>query len=174
MSGRGELLLSYITPWERDDPEVIAVLEAAAGELDGIQALMEAVRLQAWPHKADDTYGLLSIHEATLGLPVRPAGVTVEQRQQAAKTRVGRRRDGRKDTWVKRMNDLIGESNWSYAENTPGPHQLSITLRIEPTSDYAERARQLSEEFTPVVDQLIFGYAAGFILGVSDLGEDAL
>lgn len=171
---RAQRMLAALTPWEAEDPNVVAVVAAGAAELDEIQALMELARDQAWPHRADDTYGLLAIHERMLGLPVAPAGVTLADRQTAARTRVGRRRDGRKATWVDRVNELAGVGTWSYDENTPGPHQLTITLRLEPTGGLAARVRQLVEVFTPVVDEVIVGFEAGLILGVGEIGEDAM
>lgn len=167
-------MVDALVPWERDDPDVIAIMTATGGELDRVEVQMLLVRDQAWPHKADDTLGLLAIHERTFQLPVAPSGATIPQRQAAIKTRVGRRRNGRKAVWVDRMNDLVGVGNWDYAENTPGAHQITITLRIEPTSGLSARMRALIEVFTPVVDEIIISFAAGFLLGIGSLGDDAL
>ena len=174
MPERGERLLSYLSPWERDDPEVRAVMRAGADEFDAIEELMVTVREHAWPDRADDTYGLLGEHERMLGLPVAATGLTLEQRRNVVRTRMKRRRDGRKRAWVDRLNEVLGVGNWEYAENTPGGNQLSITLRVEPGIGIAEQARRIAEEFTPAAVQIIVGYEAGFILGVGGLGEDAL
>jgi hypothetical protein len=174
MSERTDRMIEALVPWEREDPNVIAVQLAVGRELDEVEALMQAVRDQAWPHRADDTYGLLALHERTLGLPSSPVGQSIAQRQQAVKTRFGRRRDGRKTTWVDRINEVIGVGNWSYQVNTPGDWQLTITLRVDPASGLAEQTRLLAEAFTPAVIEVLVGFEAGFILGVGSLGEDLM
>lgn len=171
MSERTDRMLDSITPWEREDPEVIAVLEAGGGELDLIEQMMTTVRDQAWPHQADDTYGLLAVHERTLGLPVAPDS-PLAARQTLVRVRFGRRRDGRKATWVDRVNDLLGgPSNWSYAENSPGVHQITVTLNLPVSSGVANQVVGLIQAFTPVVDEVIMDYAPTFFIGESAIGD---
>jgi hypothetical protein len=174
LAPRAVRLLEMLPPYVREDPEVVAVMREGGAELDRIEEFMLTVREHAWPHRATDEYGILSVHERMLGLPVAPVGVTVADRQSQVRARMKRRRDGRKAAWVSRINEVLGADNWEYAENTPGGNQLSITLRVEPGIGLAEQARRLAEVFTPAAVQIIVGYEEGFILGVGGLGEDAL
>jgi hypothetical protein len=172
MSERVDRMVGSLTPWESEDPDVVAIMTAMGGELDLVEDLMLTVRDQAWPHRADDTYGLLAIHERTFRLPVAPTGATVAQRQSVIKARLGRRRDGRKATWVDRINDLLGgPSNWSYQENHPAAHQITVTLNVLPSSGLASQVIDAIEAFTPVVDELIITYAASFFIGESAIGN---
>src|SRR5690348_11939271 len=100
-------MIETLHPAEHDDPSVVAIMRAGADELDAVIELMETVRLQAWPQFADDTYGLLGIHEATFGLPVEPEGVSIATRRASVKSAVGSRRDGRASKWLSRMNSLM-------------------------------------------------------------------
>lgn len=175
LSERSERMLGYVPPWLANDTDEQAFMRAAGEELDAIEAFMVLIRQQAWPHMADDTYGLLSIHEQTLGIDQDMIGTaTIADRQALVRSRMQGRRDGRKSKWAERVDALIGVGNWDYAENTPGPHQITITLHIEETIGLADRVKQLIEAFTPVVDEVIIAFSGGFLLGVSPLGEVAL
>jgi hypothetical protein len=174
MSERLDRLLGAISPWEREDPNVLGVMTVYAGELDGVEDLMTAVRDQAWPHRADDTYGLLALHERSFGLPVGAGELSVEQRQQQLKTRVGRRRDGRKATWVDRLAELIAPATFTYQENHPAAHQITITLNVPIGSGLATQVLNATEAFTPVVDEVIVTYAPTFFIGVSPIGDTEL
>jgi hypothetical protein len=173
MSERTERMIHSVTPWERDDPSVQAVMMAAGTEYDLIEELMTTVRDHAWPHRADDTYGLLSVHEAAMKLPVAPEGLTVSQRQTVLKTAFERRRDGRKGTWAQRLSDLVGEGQWVAYENTPGPNQITVVLSVDPASGLAAQVQSLVERFTPAHVEVFANYE-GFYLGISPLGDTNL
>jgi uncharacterized protein YmfQ (DUF2313 family) len=135
---------------------------------------METVRDHAWPHKADDTYGLLAVHERTFGLPVMPPGASVAQRRSALKARAQSRRSGWKRDWVRAMNELVGVGNWSYQENTPAGNQLTINIPYAVGSWTAAQVEALAAERTPAHVQIVMGYDQGFIVGVSRVGQDAI
>jgi hypothetical protein len=119
--------------------------------------------------------GCWRLHERSFGLAGRRrSSCRWSSVSRQLKTRVGRRRDGRKATWVDRINEVIGVGNWSYQVNTPGDWQLTITLRVDPASGLAEQTRLLAEAFTPAVIEVLVGFEAGFILGVGSLGEDLM
>lgn len=174
MSERTDRMLGQLTPWESEDPNVIAIMESVGGEYDLIETFMTLVRDQAWPHRADDTYGLLSLHERTLGLAVAPEGLTIEQRQQAVKVKFKLRKDGRKVTWSDRIADLVGPGNFTYTQHSPGANQITVALNVLPSSGLATSVARQVEEFTPVAKELIVTYAGSFFLGESELGEDEL
>lgn len=164
-------MLGSLSAYEQEDPAVVAIMRGPADDLDDVQALMEAVRDQAWPTRADDSLGLLALHEEMLGLPAAPLGVPLDRRQAAVQARLQTRRSGWKRDWVAAMNALIGVGNWSYAENTPGGNQLSITIPYDPGSWSAAQVQALAEARTPMHIQIILGYTSGFLVGISRVGD---
>jgi hypothetical protein len=165
MSERTERMVHSVVPWEQADPHVQEVLVAAGEEYDRIEALMVTVRDHAWPHLADDTYGLLAVHERAMQLTVAPGGMSLVFRD---------RRDGRKGTWARRMDALIGVGGWRAEEATPGPNQLRIYLNALASTGLASVYRPAVERFTPVVEELTITYEPSFILGESPLGDTEL
>lgn len=171
MSERTERMIGSVAPGERDDPNVQAVMRGSGEEYDRIEDLMVTVRDQAWPHRADDTLGLLSLHEHTLGVVVAPEGVTVAQRQGIISATFGRRRDGRSTTWGERLDDLVGAGQWQVFKHTPTAHQITVLLTVEESTGLAAQVLSVIQRFTPVVDQVFVTYADAFFIGISPLGD---
>ena len=171
LSERGIRMLETLAPFEAEDPAVIAVMRAGADELDLIEQAMLTVRDQAWAHKADDTHGLLAVHERTLRLPVAPPGASIAQRQTVIKARMQSRRSGWKADWVKAMDALLGAGQWSCLENNPLGNQLKITIPFALGGYTATQAEQLARERTPAHVQIVMAYVQGFIVGVSTVGS---
>lgn len=173
MSERTDRMIESLVPWERDDPNVQGVMVASGEELDRVEDLMTTVRDQAWPNRADDSYGLLSVHERTMQLTVAPQGVSVAERQTIIETTFGRRRDGRKGTWAARLSDLVGAGQWIVHQATPGPHQILVILSVSPETGLAAQVQDVIQRFTPVVEEVTVAYD-GFFLGFGELGETDL
>lgn len=171
MSVRTDRMIHSVTPWEQEDPHVQGVLVASGEEYDRIEDLMVTVRDHAWPHKADDTYGLLSAHERAMGLTVAPEGQTVPDRQTRLQSVFQNRRNGRKGKWAERMDALVGAGQWSVEEATPGPNQLRIFLHVNPSSGLATVVQPAIERFTPVVEEVTVTYAPTFLIGESPIGD---
>lgn len=167
-------MIASVTPWEQEDPNVQTVLIAAGKELDRIEELMELVRDQAWPHHADDTYGLLSMHERAAKLSVAPEGLTVAARQQRLKSVIQSRRDGRKGTWASRMNQLVGVGAWRAEEATPGANQITVYLNALPSTGLGRVYQPAIERFTPAAVQVFVTYEPSFIIGESPIGDTEL
>jgi hypothetical protein len=167
-------MISNLWAPEQADPSSVAIMRAGADELDAIEELMGIVRQQAWPHKADDSYGLLAIHERMLGIPIKPFGVPLSQRQDAAKSAVQSRRVGSASQWVSRFDALMRGNPWTYQRNHPGRGQLTITIPYGEESYSAGQVRALAERVTPAHLELIVRYDVGWIAGVSRAGLDAV
>lgn len=174
LSPRGEEMLESLSAWEQNDHGVVAIMRSGADELDAIQELAEGVRDQAWPDRADDTYGLLALHEATLHLPVQPADTSLVERQAAVRSAIQARKSGSKSNWIARMTTVMRGQQWTYAENTPGPLQLTIRIPWAAGSYSAAQVEALAQRITPAHIEIILAYDQGFIVGVSRVGQDAL
>jgi hypothetical protein len=173
LSPRAREMLDNLMVPEREDPSVIAVMRAGADELDLIQETAETVREQAWPHRADDTFGLLAIHERMLGLPP-DSEATLAQRQAAAKGAVQARKLGAKANWVARMTTVMRGQQWTYEENHPAAGQLTISVPWA-ADDYAGRqVAAFARRITPAHVEIVMRYGQGFLVGVSRVGADAL
>lgn len=171
LSPRGERMIGYLWGPEQSDPSTVAVMRSAADELDQIEDLMLDVREQAWPHKADDSEGLLAIHERMLGLPVKPTGVPVATRQAVAKSAVQSRRVGSGSTWERRLSALLRGAPWSYKRNHPGRGQITITIPFGIGSYSSAQVQQLAERITPAHLEVIMQFGEGWIAGVSRAGD---
>lgn len=154
-------MIDNLSVAEQDDSAVIAVMRAGADELDSAQQTAEAARDQAWPHKADDTYGLLALHEATLGLPVKPP-VGVALRRNAVKAAVQSRKVGSKQNWVRRLDTLLHGIEWHFAVDTPAAGQLTISIPYAPGSYTERQTIALADRVTPAHLQIVLTH---FILG---------
>jgi uncharacterized protein YmfQ (DUF2313 family) len=173
LSPRAEEMLGTLSAYEQDDASVVAVMRAGADELDGVVDLAETVRDQAWPHRANDDYGLLSIHEQMLKLTPEP-DAPLSQRQAAVKAAVQARKSGAKSLWVSRMNTMMRGQQWTYEENTPGPGQLTIRIPFDPNTYSSAQVEALARRITPAHIQIILAYSQGFLVGISRVGRDAL
>jgi hypothetical protein len=152
MSERTDRMIHSVTPWEQEDEHVQGVLIASGEEYDRIEQLMLTVRDHAWPHLADDTYGLLAVHERVAQLSVAPEGLGLAERRARLVSVMRGRRDGRKGTWAQRMDDLVGVGKWRAEEATPGPNEIRVYIDVLPATGLALVYQPAIERFTPVVE----------------------
>jgi hypothetical protein len=164
-------MVEVLWPPSQEDPSVVAIMRAMADELDAIEDLMLTIREQAWPHKADDTEGLLAIHERMLGIPIKPEGVSLPSRQDAARSAIQSRRVGSAKHWVDRFNALMSGNPWSYKRNSPGRGQLTITIPYSEHSYSASQVIKLAERVTPAHIELLVAYESGWLAGISRVGD---
>lgn len=173
LTARAEEMLGSLSAYEQDDPAVIAVMRAGADELDAVVDVAETVRDQAWPHRADDSYGLLRIHEQMLKVPAQP-DAPLEQRQAAVKAAVQARKSGAKSLWVSRMNTMMRGQQWTFRENYPARGQVTIEVPYDPDTYNAAQVEALARRITPAHIEIIMSYEQGFLVGISRVGRDAL
>lgn len=127
LSDKGTMLLGDLPSYYATDRAAVAVMDCIARELQRIEDFLVALRDQSVPGKADDTYGLLSLWEALLGLPVAPEGVSIGQRQTIASAAYRKRSTVSGADWVETVNTILG-TQWSYAENTPDDYKVEVAI----------------------------------------------
>lgn len=159
-------------PYYREDPAVQALLDAGARELQRVEDALSNIRERFFPHNADDTLNMLSIWEATLGLPVRPAGVSVLERQTAVLSAVRKRRSGSGADWMSNISAALGDVIWTHRENYPGGYQLTIEIPYDPASYTAGQVLRLINQITPAHIQIVSGFSEGFLVGISQVGVE--
>jgi uncharacterized protein YmfQ (DUF2313 family) len=173
LSDRAQDMLGTLSAYEQEDASVVAVMRAGADELDLVVATAETARDQAWPHRADDTYGLLGIHEHMLHVLPSP-GATLVQRQAAVKAAVQSRKLGSRANWIARMDTLMRGQQWTYEENTPGPGQLTISIPYAAGSASSAQVEAMARRITPAHLAIVMRYDQGFPVGIGRVGQDAL
>lgn len=166
-------MLETLMVAEQSDPAVVAVARSAADEIDLLVGVAEDVRYQAWPQHADDTYGLLAVHERMLSIPTDPTA-TLVSRQAAVKAAIQGRKSGSTANWVARMNTAMRGQQWTWERNTPGAGQITIRVPWAADSFSAAQVQALARRITPAHIEIVMAYSQGFIVGVSRVGEDAI
>lgn len=174
LSERGQELLEALPHYYSEDPNVHAVLRAAGLELERVEALLENIRRGIWPHLADDEHLMLSLHEAQLGLPVAPEGLTLEQRRAAVLAFAARRNVRSGEFWLAALTRLVGSENFVVEENQPGEYQLRITTPFEAGSYELGQLELLLRSITPANLDVVVVSTEGFIVGESLVGEETL
>lgn len=160
-------------PWYfQRDATIRGLFAAAARELERIRLVAEAVRSGWFPQVADDDLGLLAIWEDAFRLPVNPAGVSVADRRAAVVAQWRKRSAARGSDWVAAITALLG-SGWSYREDSAS-YTVAITVPFAGSSYSAGQIASLARALTPAHLALTTGYDEGFIVGVSQVGVDAL
>lgn len=162
-------LIDTLPVYLQDSPTVRNLIDPLARELQRVEDAGNALRDRFTPQNADNQYDMLAMWEELLGLPPRPAGVSLEQRQAGVMAAFHRRGSSAGSSWVERANALIG-TQWSYSEG-PGDYQLTVTIPYASTSVSASVVRRILQLITPAHLQLIVGYDVGFLLGISNIGD---
>src|SRR5581483_3768680 len=108
LSPTAERIFDSLPPYYQGDPTLSRITQAVANELDRLQAYLQAVASGLVPKLSDDTLSMLGIWENILKLPVEPAGVSVEQRQQALQAAFTARQCRTTAEWVNAMNIALG------------------------------------------------------------------
>ena len=127
LSDKGTTLLGDLPSYYANDRIALAAIDCIGRELLRIEDFILAMREQAVPGKADDTYGLLSLWEAVLDVPVAPVGASVAVRQSIAAAAYRKRSTAAGYDWVGAVNTLLGTA-WSYTENSPSDYTVKVTV----------------------------------------------
>jgi uncharacterized protein YmfQ (DUF2313 family) len=157
LTDTAEQLLERVPGYWRGEPYYEAMINAVAKELDRLTAAIEGVRREAFPTNATDTYGMLAVWEATMGLPVRPPGTTINQRRANVLSKLQARQSASGASWVEVVSALLG-NGWTYEEGTTEAFQIEQVLR----------------DSTPANLEIAVVYAAGFQVGIGLVGIDRL
>lgn len=171
MSARGEELMEMLPGYYEGNVHMEAVQHVIGAELERVEAFLNDVVLGFFPGRATDTYGMLSLWEVIFGLPVKPAGATGVQRQAALKSAIRARRVGRGVDWEAAVSLNLGTTGWDYVENAPTVYHITVFMPYEEGSYGAGVVRALLRRITPAHIALDFGYGAGFLVGISAVGD---
>ena len=171
LSERATEMLAMLPPYLEDEPYVRQVINVEARELERIEATANLIREKMMPTKADDTFDLLAIWEQTLGLPVKPAGQSVEARR--GKVLVAFRKIGSGADWMAALSEAVGSDAWTHTE---GPAAYTVILEQPHAVGSYEAAmvESIARRITPAHIQLAVTDTDGFIVGVSIVGVDRL
>lgn len=178
LSPLGEEWLTDLPHFYRDDPDVRAVIRVQAREWEMIHERLEQVRRQFFPQHADL---LLDLWERELYLPVAPAGLTVEQRQDRAVARMRRiGGDASGLGFIANVTALLNGNAFSYLTHDPadddGPPPDTIWLFVpyEPGSSEFIRVDRDIVELVDATVEVVVSSTGGFLLGASLLGDELL
>lgn len=171
--------LAELPPILRNDPDIRAVIYADAKEAERQVTTLDALRLEFFPQWATEVG--LPWWEGLFRLPIAPAGVIVVKRRE---TVVGASRRLNRDMtgvdWQEAVTLILGTSSWSYVEHdpadptTPPAYVIRIVLPLDPAAYDYPRAEALIRAQSPAGWDFVLTYDAGFVLGESQLGEEAL
>lgn len=171
LSARGAAWLDDMPPYYRDDPFVQGVVDALAREYDRVEAAAVALLTDSFAQNASDTYRLLAIWEAQLGLAVEPKGQTVATRQALVLARLKQRKAGTEQSFRQAMDRFLG-GLWSYSTNfTTGT--LTIRLAGPATTFTADQVLRFARQLVPAHLALAFAYSDGFVLDSTPMDSGA-
>lgn len=173
VSERGARILADLMPEMQDDPFTRQVIDVAARELDRLEARGRDLVQKSYPHNADDTYRTLGLYERLLGLPVEPADVDLDTRRNVLLAHIRKRQDGSGEQWAHLISTAIGNTPWSHQEG-PGPYQITLRIPYTPGSYTAGQVAFLARAITPAHLDTVGGFNEGFLIGISEIGVDAL
>jgi hypothetical protein len=176
LSAKGQELLAMMPPYFSDAPYVQTIIDAHARELQRIEDAAAAVLRTMFPATADDTYGFLSLWESILGLPVAPGGTTLAARRAKVLAGLQKQNAGAGSGWIALMNEALGGSPWAYVEANPvtDPYEVHIFIPFAGGSYSAEQVATLARQITPAHLDVIVAYDEGFLVGISQIGVEAL
>lgn len=164
------VLLDDIQPELADDPAVKMVLTAVGNELARLQGLAEKLREHIFPRNATDELGVLAIYERMFGLPVQPALLTVDQRQDLVLAHFRKRIAGSGLDWQEVLQNAMGSTLFSYREG-PTPNTVTIRYAFQAGAVSSALVQSFVREVTPAHVQVLATFSEGFIVGVSLVGD---
>lgn len=157
-----------------------AVFRAYGNELQRIDDALALIRFASFPMQTSDVLlatgavvRLASMWETLLGIPVSPAGVTIEERRNKILAHVRKRKSGKGSDWVATLTEALGSTPWSYQEG-PGDYQVTIHIPYASGSYSSAQVLNLAREATPAHIDVIPAFNEGFLIGISLIGIEPL
>jgi hypothetical protein len=173
----GEQMRDSLPPVLRESSDYLAVINSLSRECERCAAVLEIVRKQFVPSKADL---LLGVWERLTRQTIEPVGKTLAERQAAVTARLRKMLSlGQGKSWEEEVTLLFGVG-WSYEEHkasdpkSPPEGVLRIKLPFGPEDDRYLRAVSELREITPAHLELTFSAEGGFILDKSRLDIEEL
>lgn len=172
LSDKAIEVLGDLPFYYQGDRNALAVVDAVSRELQRIEDWMEAFIQAYFPTNATDETGTLPLWEATLNLPVRPAGVSVEQRRNNVAAAYRKRSVGMATEWVANVTKAVS-SAWSHEVNQPIDY--SVRVSIPDTAGFTGGQLQvLLRQMTPAHLALTTTVGDGFKVDVGQVDIDTI
>jgi uncharacterized protein YmfQ (DUF2313 family) len=166
-------MLDRLPAYYRGDSFIEGLQDAVGRELQRIWDRVAVIQSGVFPQTSDDTYGLLSLWEMLLGLPVAAAGVSLTVRRNLVVATLNGRNESSGAGWISAMNQAMGGTPWTYQEG-PGANQVSIYISFSSSSFSSVQVLALARKITPAHIDIAVNYSQGFIVGEGIVGEDRL
>lgn len=169
LTQKARIILGDLPPWYEVDDISTAIIQVLAKEIKRIEDFVGEVRLQMYPGRADDKYGILARWEEFFGLPVQP-NVPLATRQQLVAAQLAKRRASTGHDWELAVTTALGSGDWDYYEG-PGNYQVTITYPYRVGAYTSVQVANLIREITPAHIQILASYRQGFLVGISLVGD---
>lgn len=173
-AARTDDLLEAIPPYFHGDPPTRQVLNAFGAELERVEEATAMVVAGLFPQTADDTYGLLSLWEHLLRLPVAPEYLDTEQRQDRAVARWRARNGGTGADWIAAVTEAIGSGDWEHEEHQPEDYKVTIWVPWPLESQRLEDAEAAVKVVTPAHLEVIVESREAFNVDIDKVDEDKI
>jgi hypothetical protein len=121
---------------------------------------------------ADDTYGILSMWELLLDVPVGPP-VSEAERLNNITALLRARQQSSGASWQDAVNYALQGSPWTYEEG-PGAYQVTLFVSFSSSSFNSTQIEMLLRKITPAHLDVAVQYNQGFVVGEGIVGEDRL
>jgi uncharacterized protein YmfQ (DUF2313 family) len=166
-------MFEVLPPYYEGDDTMEAILDALGVEIERIDDFLEGFRFKTFPQNADDEFRTLGIWESRLGLPVEPAGQTIEQRRDLVLARLRGRNASSGADWVEALSTAMGGTALNYEEG-PAAYTITIYLPFSSGSYNSVLVQSLARAITPAHLEIAVVFNQGFIVGEGRVGEDRL
>ena len=163
-------MLSYLPEYWAGEPLFVRIIQAEANEIDRIDELFDWIEQSLQPGSAEDP--ILGEWEAILGLPVRPAGVSVEQRQAKCAAAIQTLDAGSSERVLEALEAALGVEGFEVTRDEPDVLKDTITIPYASGGYTARQVELLVRRMWPSHRGLFMSYTDGFLLDISRLDID--
>ena len=174
LSAKSLELMEMLPPYYWEEHVTMGVQTAFGEEIVRLDDMSAHLVEGIFPSTADDTYGMLSIWEAQVGLPIVPPDLTEDQRRERVVGRLRARKMNSGTAWEEAVTAAIGSDGWTYAENSPGGYQLTIYAPFGAGTEALNSVENQVRPFTPAHIEITVASIEGFVVDVSLVDEEPL
>lgn len=172
-TARADAIMSTLPAYYVGEDLIERVVQAWANEVDRLDALVTKLETELQPGAATDDLGLLGIWEALLGLPVRPAGASQDQRLGKVVAALRSLDAFSSADVLSVMSAAVGSEAFSILRDTPDPLKDVLAIPFLAGTYNAALIESIARRAWPAHRQLFIRYSDGFILEVSRLDVDS-
>lgn len=170
---RASRMLATLPPYEADEPLIVRLVQAAANEIDRVDALIDQLKIELQPGAATDDLGLLGIWETQLELPAQPAGATLNQRQAKVVSALRALGAGAASDVLSALAAAVASEAFTVLRDTPALLEDTLAIPFLAGTYNATVIEQVARRLWPAHRALFIRFSDGFILEVSRLDVDS-